>query len=222
MNYADKIAALVKTHIEDGAPIDGHITPLLKALGCRSMFEMPNGFVQCPENTPIEYEDLVRHTLFRVLRWNLSGAEPSEETSQAVLHGLSLNERWRACIADPDLVYALAATIIYLSSVLENSSVWSGSHFLKIWESEAASTVHFLLGAWFAEALPTTTPLTLDGMLVTFFGEVWTQLAWRGIDSTQWQLGSSIVLALRPPFVQGIPGYIPETIAVSLPQLEMS
>jgi hypothetical protein len=218
MSYADKLAALTKKYLEDGQ-LDGEITPLLIALGCRSMFTMPNNKIHPLKETFIEDEALVTHTLLRVLRWNLSGDEPSEETSQAVLHGLSINERWSVCLADPDCAYELAATNIYLAGVIDKNSP-TESAFLQVWFSEASQTIHFLLDAWLGATLPIHTPLTLDGMMVTFFGEVWTQLMWRDIAMAR--SSAAVVMALRPPFVEGLRTGAPDQSPMCLPPLDMT
>jgi hypothetical protein len=210
--YEKQIENLVQLHLRDDPNGRRPFSTFAAALRCRNSAAYDEWRVGALRQPPPRYEALLRKTLLHCLQWFVDDTLWMSNDALSILDGLSKQERWRHCLANPDSAYHFAMLVIVVAAV--DSEATDTNSMLK---RAIDKPVCALLNEWLRPKNAYQSIPSAETLVCAMFGDAWSALTLGGVDPLQ---APALILRLRPAFA---PGLLPsEVVAVaeSLPELE--
>jgi hypothetical protein len=216
--YAARISELVASMNATQLNHPGYRGPLkliLSVLGCHST--VPRRGELCIVAPPIPdpcNEALVTTALLQVLRTSTRNGLLHGSDNFALLHGLSLNQRWRHGLLSEEDAHCLAALCVW--HMVDSDAGAPASRTVR---GVVEARLRNILKHWLQFDLPDLPLQSTAAIGSAFFGEAWHHLC---IEQTGVWLRQvpRMVYHTRPPFKPGLLSCTTESFDVTLPALE--
>lgn len=212
--YAGQIAELVATHITSGYRGLSHV-PLLTKMGCRSVVRDRGSWsVSAALATNPANEALIRSVLLQALNRIADTQLRFQADNFALLHGLSQDLRWRACLTTADDSFSLAA--LFLWHAIDRSDASDAS---KIFRENATRWLVEMLNEWIHPSVPYAKCPDIMEIGSALFGEAWLQFCVIGAGVRSLDI-PDLVYNTRPPFRPDLVSFNLDTADVYLPAMD--
>jgi hypothetical protein len=218
-NFPERIAGIARNAYASRA--SSYFSDLLFALGCHELCRDPSisdreWSFSSPVQPDTQYEDIVRKQLIEALRWHGAQVPPHDEHGFSILNGLLRNECWRFALLNVEDAYTLANILTAVAELAVRDPL--GTQYKEMLLSCVVPDALLMLGAWIACPLPLTTPLTVELVWRSLFGDAWFDFQVHDLNDL-----SCIFLDNRLPRPTFLPGLVPaqaEVSAVALPDMD--
>jgi hypothetical protein len=216
MTHAEEISLLVEYCKREAIPVEDQRTlPLLMALGCSTLFRQDHEWIYTgPRPVSEDDEPLVRETLVNLLAQLADNHQIWSQSQYSLLDGLSRHDRWRACLADREQTYMLAAIVLHYSHCSAHSS--------NALTRSMSEDVHCMLSSWLNPKTSWPRMPSLEETATAMFGDAWWDfvvVSAAGADKTLFKKALSMTM-MRPDFLPGAVSFFPTPHTLTLPPMD--